>query len=157
MPKPIPTEFTERVVTFNIVVDDVEPHLLHACSSFSLASCVVASRRFSSSACMENALLFWGNDDQRPRRTCQRCHSTRTDHFDAVREGETLNVPSIPPYARSHVLPAYDHLSSVLLSCASLCTFDAHSCSVQPLVDWTFGSSHLRTADRVVLPDISDR
>ena len=156
-PKPIPTEFAERVVTFNVVVDYVEPNLSHACSSLSLSSCVSASGRFSFSACMENAHQFLGNDDQRQRRTCQRCHLTRTDHFDAVREGETLNVPSIPPHARSHVPPAYDLLSSVVSSSASLRLFDAHSCSVQPLVNWTFGSSHLRALNFVVRPDISDR
>ena len=156
-PKPIPTEFAERVVTFNVIVDNVEPNLSHACSSLSLSSCVSASGGFPFSACMENAHLFLGNDDQRPQRTCQRCHWTRTDHFDAVREGETLNVPSIPPYARSHVLPAYDLLSSVISSGASLCSIDAHSCTAQPLVDWTFGSSHFTRTVQIVRPCSSDR
>ena len=115
-------EESDRSVSFDNTVLYVEPYSLHAfrfLGSFCRASVdsnscgVVSASHFSVSG--ESA-----NDDQRPQRTCARLHATRTDHFDAAREGETLNLSYIPPSVRSHVLPAYDSCLSVIVSsCAS--------------------------------------
>ena len=126
----VPIEESDRSVSFDNTVLYVEPSSLHAiqflgyiCSASvdSHFSDVVRASHFS--VCGESA-----NDDQRLQRTCVRFHATRTDHFDAACEGETLNVSYIPASVRSHVLPAYDSLPSVIISsCAS--SQSMHTCT----------------------------